>query len=434
MTDKPRPGFAGPIAYLTGEYPRATDTFIQREVMALRASGISVLTCSMRRTPPEHHVGNEQREEARQTFNVMPSTKSPIVSVGSHVRAFVGSPRRYLAAFALAMRTGSPGLRARMYQLIYFAEAVVLAVHLKKAGVVHLHNHIAMSSGSVAMIASAVSGIPHSFTMHGPDIFFEPQRWRLDEKIARATFVACISDFCRSQGMIFSDPIHWSKMHVVHCGVTLSRYSESRGGRADAAAGMGPRILFVGRLAAVKGLPILFDAAKNLLPMLPNLRVTLIGDGPERRELEDRACSLGLADAVHFAGYKSQDEVAAALRTTDMLILPSFAEGLPVVLMEAMAGEVPVISTRIAGVAELVEDGVNGLLIPPGDVGSIEQAIQRLSNDPELRARMGAAGRRKVAAEFDVEKEAGWLAQLFETYASGAEKPAKRPAPKCAGA
>lgn len=396
------------IAYLTGEYPRATDTFILREVQGLRALGLDVVTCSVRTTGPEHHVGPEQKAEAAATFKLLDAAKNPARLIKAHLRA-LRQPGRYFRALRLAVRTSPPGLRNLLYQLFYFAEAAVLADHLHSAGVTHLHNHIAKSSCTVAMITSAISGIPYSFSLHGPDIFFEPHHWRLDAKIETASFVACISDFCRSQAMIFGARDHWNKLHIIHCGVEPERYA--KGPRPDS-----PTLLFVGRLAAVKGVPVLFEALQSVIEQHPDVRLHLIGDGPERARLEKQASDMGLADHLTFLGYQSQAAVAEALSSTDIFVLPSFAEGVPVVLMEAMAAEVPVVTSRIAGVPELVSDGESGLLVPPGAPGPLAAALNRLLADPDLRARMGAAGRAKVAAEFASATEAAKLKTLFETY------------------
>lgn len=411
MTRPTRAPLPGPIAYLTGEYPRATDTFIQREAAALRALGVEVLTCSIRPTGPEHHVGPEQVAEAAATFNVLPEARRPWRLIGAHMRCFAAAPRRYLAALALALRTGAPGLRGLVYQLFYFAEAGVLARHLARRGVFHLHNHFGNSSCSVAMLASAIGGVPYSYTLHGPAELFEPMRWRIDEKIARASFVACISHFARSQGMLFSDPRCWTKLHVVHCGVDPARYD--RPGRRDPAA---PTLLFVGRLAAIKGLPVLFEALGRLRARHPALRLVLIGDGPERRALEAQAAAAGLAQAVEFLGYRSQEAVADQLARADVFLLPSFAEGVPVVLMEALAASVPVVASRVAGVAELVDDGVSGYLAPPGDPYALADRIDALLSDPALRARFGEAGRRRVRQDFDSAAEAARLLDLIHAY------------------
>lgn len=406
------------IAVLTGEYPRASDTFIQREVAGLRAAGHEVLTCSIRRTGSEHLVGPEQRAEQAATFHVLPAARSPFRLLKSHLR-WMGSPRRYLSALALALRTAPPGLRGHLYQAIYFAEAGVLAAHLADEGVEHLHNHIAKASCTVAMLASALSGLPYSFTIHGPDVFFAPGHWRIDVKAARARFVACISDYARAQLMCFAPEESWPRLHVVHCGVDPSRYGTRAGGA-------GKRLLFVGRLAAVKGVPLLLEAVAALAKDIPGLQLTLIGDGPERGALEARALDLGIAGHCSFVGWRGQAEVAEALSRADLLCLPSFAEGVPVVLMEAMAARLPVVATRIAGIPELVEDGVHGRLVPPGDGAALRAAIATLLADAQARARMGEAGRAKVVADFDAGVEARRLSALIQAYATGA-LPSKRP-------
>lgn len=396
------------IAYLTGEYPRATDTFIQREVAELRKLGFNVQTCSIRRTAKEHLVGPEQQAEAAQTFQVL-ETLASLRGLMTVLRAILWP--RFWSALTLAWRTAPKGVRGRLYNLIYLAEAVVLAAQLRRQGVEHLHNHIAKASCTVAMLASHLSGIPYSFTLHGPDIFFEPIHWRLDEKIRRAQFVACISHFCRSQAMVFSDAGDWDKLHIVHCGVEPARYAVRQPSAER------PQIVFVGRLAGVKGVPVLLQVCRDLASDMP-FDLTLIGDGPERAQHEALAQDLGLTN-VTFAGYQSQSRVAEVLSSADLLVLPSFAEGVPVVLMEAMAARVPVVTTRIAGVPELVEDGRSGLLVAPGETAALSQATQTLLTDPDLRTRMGEAGRAKVMAEFDIAQEAAWLGTLVTEHHAG---------------
>ncbi|ETA49693.1 glycosyltransferase [Ponticoccus alexandrii] len=409
------------IAYLTGEYPRASDTFIQREVAALRALGHPVETCSIRTTGAEHLVGPEQRDEHARTFKVLDACKSPRRFLSAHMR-WMQRPGRYLRALALAWRTAPKGIKGRLYNLIYFAEAAVLADHLAQRGVEHLHNHIAKASCTVAMLASELSGIPYSFTIHGPDIFFEPHHWRIDEKAARARFVACISDFCRSQLMCFAGQEHWDRFHIIHCGVDPARYRP--------APHEGQELLFVGRLAAVKGVPVLLEAVAALQPQFPALRLTLIGDGPDRAALEAQARALGLGETVQFLGYRSQSEVAEALSETDVFTLPSFAEGVPVVLMEALASHVPVVTTQIAGVPELVRDGASGRLVPPGDTQALEQAIAGLLRSDSLRRTMGAEGRARVETAYDIRREAARLSSLFCGYIDGTAMPRRPEVPE----
>ncbi len=410
-------GDAEKLAYLTGEYPRATDTFIQREVAALRDLGHNITTCSIRKTGAEHLVGEEQKAEAANTFYVLNAAKKPIHLLKCHFKFLRENPARYARAAWLALRTNQGGLRNSIYQFFYFLEAAVLGAHLRDNGVTHLHNHIAKSSCSVAMLMSEMTGIPFSFTLHGPDIFFAPGFWRLDKKIEKAKFVSCISHYCRSQAMAHSDSAHWDKLHIVHCGVDPARYdgAPARGGK---------RLLFVGRLAAVKGLPVLLEALKGQ----PDLSLTVIGDGPDRKALERAAKPLGAR--IEFVGYKSQTEVAEALKSHDIFVLPSFAEGVPVVLMEAMATARPVVTTQIAGVPELVEDRISGRLVAPGDVDALSEVLADLVDSPQSQSDMGQAGRAKVLKEFTLSSEAAWLSQLLIGYAAGTPPKALRPTSK----
>ncbi len=399
----------GPVAYLTGQYPRATDTFIQREVAALRAHGVDIKTYTIRKTDATHHVGPEQKAEYAATFAVLEAARNPLTAARAHGSLLRHSPKAYLRALALAAKTSSPGVLASLTQCAYFLEAGVLARELKKNKTAHLHNHFANSSCSVAMLASALADVSFSFTMHGPAIFFEPRKWRIDEKIARAAFVSCISNFCRSQGMIFADPQHWDKMHIVHCGVTPARYAAARDARPD-----GPtRLATVLRLDPIKGVRVLIDALAALSDSGRDLEAVIIGDGPLRAELEAEAADRGLGDAIRFAGYLSQDAVAEELRRADIFVLPSFAEGVPVVLMEAMASGLPVVATQVGGVSELVDHQESGLLTPPGDIAALIDALARLIDDPALRAQYGAHGRQVVERAFDVDKEALKLKRLI---------------------
>ena len=209
--------------------------------------------------------------------------------------------------------------------------------------------------------------------------------------------------------MNFSAPDHWAKLHIVHCGIEPDRYVPNERTRTK-------NLLFVGRLAGVKGVPVLLDALKMLKEKHANLEVTLIGDGPERAALESRSQDMGLAQMVDFVGYKSQSDVAETLSNTDIFVLPSFAEGVPVVLMEAMAARVPVITTHVAGIPELIEDGTHGILTHPGDASSLAGAIEKLLSNSALATEMGKTGREKVSAEFNIETEAAWLAELFGAY------------------
>jgi glycosyltransferase involved in cell wall biosynthesis len=387
------------IGFMTGQYPRATDTFIQREVAALRAFGHHVQTFSVRMPSQKENVGPEISAGRKSTIYLLP----PRGLLVAHVTQILSSPRRYFAALTLAWKICPPGISAIARQAAYFAEAAMLVRLMKKHALSHLHNHFADSSCSVAVIAAAMGEISYSFTIHGPAEFYEPKFWRIDEKVRRALFVNCISHFCRSQVMLFAPLDCWDKLRIVHCGVDLDAFKVKRH------QGRGSRLLFVGRLAAVKGLPILFEA----LAKLEGVTLDIAGDGPDGRLLEERVRALNLSSRVNFFGYQSQEQVRELLKLADAFVMSSFAEGVPVVLMEAMAAGVPVVATRIAGTPELVHDGQNGLLVAPGDIDAMANAVDRLLKDADLRNRFAIAGRQDIEREFNIQTESRWFATIL---------------------
>ncbi|MBW4646354.1 MAG: glycosyltransferase family 4 protein [Goleter apudmare HA4340-LM2] len=399
------------IAYLTGEYPRATDTFIQREVATLREQGVEVHTFSVRRTGDEHMVGTEQKQERDRTFYILPP--NPLNLLLAHLGLLLSSPSRYFRAIKLAWSTSQPGLQGGIYQLFYFLEAGILAQQILQRNISHLHNHFPDSSGSVAMLAAELGGFTFSFTMHGPYIFFEPHRWRIDEKIKRALFVACISYYCRSQGMIFVPTDKWNRMHIIHCGIDPALFT------SVAHQEWSKRLLYVGRIAAAKGLPILLESLVSLKRSHPEVILTVVGDGPDRIALEQMATQLGLNEHVNFVGYQSQAEVRRYIQESDVFVMSSFAEGIPVVLMEAMAAGLPVVATQIAGISELVENDINGYLVPPGDVAILADRVAKLLADQQLRNQLGKAGRAKVQQDFNIEHEVTWLRQVMGAALQG---------------
>jgi glycosyltransferase involved in cell wall biosynthesis len=410
------------IAYMTGEYLRVSPfVFVYREVAALRELGVHVETFSVRGACPEELVSPEQKAEQETTHILVPC--SLVKLVGAHLRLALSSPGRYAGALRLAVATRPPGLKGFLYQMAYFLEAGLLAEEMRRRRLSHLHNHFANSSCNVAMLAAELGGFTFSFTMHGPAIFFEPRHWRVDEKLKRALFVCCISHYCRSQAMIWAPPERWDRLHIVHCGV------DPQGYEPVTHEGEGKRLLFVGRLAKVKGLVVLLEALAAMHARRPDLRLALIGDGPDRSRLERSAVDLGVKQQVQFLGYKSHEEVQAELRKADVFVMASFAEGVPVVLMEAMATGLPVVATRVAGVPELVDDGVSGFITPPGNPDKLAEKIEGLIADHALRTKFGRVGREKVEQEFNARREAVWLRDIMTAALEGRVMPT-RPSPE----
>jgi glycosyltransferase involved in cell wall biosynthesis len=289
---------------------------------------------------------------------------------------------------------------------------MILAGHCRRAGVRHLHAQFADAATDVALLVANYGGggWTWSLAVHGPVEFYNVEALRLREKIARATFVQAISDFGRSQLMTLAPEDEWSKLHVVHCGIEPDVYRpEPAAERADGDL----RIICVGRLVHLKGQSVLVEAVAELKRRGVGCRVVFVGDGPSGERLAAQAAALGTGAHVELLGSVGQHEIRRHYLEADVFCLPSFAEGVPVVLMEAMALERPVVTTQIMGIPELVEHGVSGLLVPPGRVDRLADALQELATDSARRAEMGAAGRRKVVAEFDVNRSAERLREIF---------------------
>jgi colanic acid/amylovoran biosynthesis glycosyltransferase len=397
------------IAYVCNLYPSVSNTFIRREVEALRRRGVDVGTISIHRAPPEEVIADADREALRTTLAVLPPRLGR--TGRAHLAALRRSPGGYLRALRFALCAGPAGARGRLWQLFYFAEAMVVWRHCERERRRHLHAHFAWQATDVAMIAAEFGGPGWSWslTVHGPDEFFELSRNRLAAKVRHARFAVFISDFGRSQLMGRLDERDWPKLHVVHCGVNTDEFDAER-----APERAGPlRVLSIGRLTPLKGQTVLLEAIAELRRRGVEVEATLAGPGPRREELERRARALGLEGSIQLPGAISQDRIRELYRRADVFCLSSFAEGIPVVLMEAMAMRVPVVATRINGIPELIEDGVSGLLVPPGRPDLLADALERLAGDPELRDRLAVAARARVEDDFELESCAAQLRSLF---------------------
>lgn len=395
------------LAYFTNTYPRATDTFIRREVIGLRKRGFDVKTYSVKKSGASHDVDEEVIQEKAQTTFILPA--NPAALLAHTIQLLFNQPRKFLKCLGLAFTCARPGIRGHLLQLAYFLEAIELAHYLKKDGIQHVHNHFGDNSGSVTLFASRLSGIPFSISIHGPHIFFDALYWSLDVKAKYARFIACIGHFCRSQLMLYTEQQDWEKFTIIRCGIDAQRFQY----RPPSASKH--QLLYVGRLDAEKGLPILFQSLNHLKSIGYDFRVVLLGDGADRATLEQQARDLGIFDMLDFRGFVDQDAIAQALIESDIFVLPSFAEGIPVSFMEAMAVGVPVVATRVAGVSELIEDEKTGLLAHASDPKSLASAIQRYFDEPELCQRVAMQGHEKVLSEFNIEDQVEKLAGLFKS-------------------
>lgn len=399
------------IACLVNTYPRASHSFIRREVAALERRGHEVLRLAMRSDRAALTDPADLAEDAR-TEHVLEMGAWRLLT--SAARQIMRHPRGALAALRLALSCGArgaggpDGTGGRLRHLVYWVEAAHIARRCEDAGVTRLHAHFGTNPATVAMLAHQMGAPPFSFTVHGPEEFDAPLALSLAEKIARAADVVAISSFGRSQLCRWSAPGHWGKIAVVHCGIEPARFPDP----APLPEG-GPHLVAIGRLAPQKGFALLVQAMVQAAPDLPDLRLTLVGDGELRLQIEAAIAAAGLGGRIRLAGWQDEAGVRAALAGATALILPSFAEGLPVVVMEAMAAGRPVIATAIAGVPELVTPDV-GWLVPAGDAGALAGAIRTLAATPRAQLQaMGTAARARVLARHDIDREAAKLARLF---------------------
>jgi glycosyltransferase involved in cell wall biosynthesis len=403
------------LAYLCNRYPAISHTFILGEILALRRLGAAIATISLRRSDRGHLLAPVDQAEFATTHAILPVR--PWTLAALHLRALARQPRRYLGTLAQALRLGRGTARGSLWQLFYFAEAVLVWERCRRERLRHIHAQFTSPSTDVAMLAARLGDgngpWSFSFAAHGTDILTGDQGL-LAEKVRRASFVICVSDFGRSQLMGLVEQEHWPKLHVVRCGIDTERFrSAATRARTDPV-----RLLAVGRLHPVKGHAILLEALRLLLDEGVSVALTLVGDGPLRASLERRAAELGVGNAVTFAGNVGQDAILDFYEAADVFCLPSFGEGIPVVLMEAMAMRLPVVASGVMGIPELVDDGLNGLLVPPGRPDRLAAALGRLIDEPALRRELGESGRAKVADQHDSARNAEALLHVMRACLS----------------
>ncbi len=393
------------LAYFTNTYPRATDTFIRREVIGLRERGFEVLTFSVRKTGSDHDVDNEVIAEKRNTHYLLPC--SPLKLVKTHFKALTSKPGNYLKTLALAYKTSRPGIKGHALQLMYFLEAILLSQLVEEHQVEHLHNHLGDNSGTVTLLSAKFSNITYSISIHGPHIFFDGLHWALDAKTANSKFISCIGHFCKSQMMLYSNKEDWDKFKIIRCGINPEQFSFRE------PSDQVKKLVYVGRLSAEKGVPVLFESLAQLKQQGYHFELTLLGDGEDRQRLESSAEQFQLTDSVIFKGFVDQKTIADTLNASDIFVLPSFAEGIPVALMEAMAMGVPVIATYVGGVTELVIDKVTGQVVYPSDKNGLANAIAYYLDNPDACKTIAHNARQKVVEEFNIDDQVDKLAKLL---------------------
>jgi colanic acid/amylovoran biosynthesis glycosyltransferase len=394
------------IAYFINQYPKVSHSFIRREIRALERQGIEIQRIALRGWDGEL-VDEDDLQERASTQYVLQEGAGPLILAA--LRMLLTAPGRFMASLVVAIRMSRRSGRALPYHLAYLAEACRVLPWLKSFGAVHVHAHFGTNSAEVVMLAQVLGGPPYSFTVHGPEEFDKPQFLGIGEKMRRSSFVIAVSSYGRSQLFRWVEPAQWPKVKVVHCGLEPAFYD------------IGPvpvpavtRLVCVGRLCEQKGQFLLVEAVARLAGKGSPIELVLAGDGELRSEIEAFISDRGIQDCVRITGWISGERVREEMLAARALVLPSFAEGLPVVIMEAMALRRPVLATYVAGIPELVIAGKHGWLFPAGDADALVAAIEDCFNRSvdELRS-MGEAGHTRVVERHAIDVEAAKLAAFF---------------------
>jgi colanic acid/amylovoran biosynthesis glycosyltransferase len=396
------------LAYVVSQYPKLSEAFVIREILQLKRLGFRIEVASIN-SPDRSGKALTQDEisETASTYYVIPH--GVLGALMGHVHGIVSETAGYLRGLKHVFRLGKFDLRALAMNLFYMTEALMIGRWMKRRGFRHVHAHLGSQAATVGWFVKAVFGFGYSITVHGPDEFYDAHRHYLTEKVIAADFVVCISNFARSQLMKLSPYQHWAKLVVSRLGIDPNIFVP--------APARAPRdtfeIICVGRLAPAKGQHLLLDAVAQMRAQGRSVRLRLVGDGSDRPSLEAQARALALGDACVFEGPVNQDRIRELYQQADCFCIPSFAEGIPVVLMEAMAMAIPCVSTHITGIPELIRTGQDGLLVAPSDLEGLTSALCRLMDNPQERALMGRQGRERVMAQYDLAANVQRLATIF---------------------
>jgi glycosyltransferase involved in cell wall biosynthesis len=388
-------------------FPKLTETFVLDEILGLEARGIRVEVFPLWREHAE--VVHPEARAVVDRAHFLPTLDLTILK--DLLDALRGRPRVLLGTLWVLLKANWRSPRFLLGALAIFPKAVSFARRMRELGVDHVHAHFASHPAAAAFVVGRLAGLPWSFTAHGSDLHREQAM--LAEKVAEATFVVAISEYNRRFILDRVGPAFADRVRIVHCGVEPERFM-----RAVSTADVF-EFACVGTLHAVKGQRTLIDACAGLERAGIDWRCHLVGDGPDRAALEERARALGLQDRIVFHGALERGGVREVLAGVDVSVAPSVPtqdgrrEGIPVVLMEAAACALPLVGSRLSGIPELVRDEETGLLIEPGDVDGLVRALLRLAGDPELRCRLGAAARALVEQEFSLARNVERLESAF---------------------
>ena len=395
------------VAYLVNQYPAVSHTFIRREIFALERQGVTVDRISLTGwdLPLVDPDDISERDKTRYV------QKGGVASLlGEAVKTAIRQPGAFFKALGAALSMSRNAMRPLPYHLIYLAQACRVRNWVAETGATHLHAHFGTNPAEIACLVRILGGPTYSFTNHGSNELDGAPRLHFPKKIGGAKFAVAVSHYCRSQLLRVIPYTDWDKLKVIHCGLDADYFADEPLPLPEA-----PRFLCVGRLSPVKGHLLLIDAFAEVHAAHPEARLTLAGEGDEMRPaIEARIAELGIGEAVEITGWVDADRVKAELRRATALVQPSLIEGLPVVIMEAMARKRPVVSTFIAGIPELVQPGRTGWIIPAGDVPALAETLKEvIATDVETLTQMGEMGQARARDRHLIDTEAAKLKALF---------------------
>ena len=396
------------MAYVVSQYPMLSMIFIIREVIQLRNLGFRIDVASINAADRGREGLTEaEAAEADMTYYVIPDGVRG--ALNAHGKTLMNQPKDYFRGWIRAIKLAGLDIRRLIYNSAYLTEALMIGTWMKSRNQTHLHAHLGSQAATIAMFVKEVFGFGFSITVHGPDEFYDADRQYLGEKVIKSDFICCISNFARSQLSKLSPYEHWHKLKVARLGVDPSIFKPKKFNASPDVF----EVICVGRLCSAKGQHVLVDAIDSIIKQGKKIRLRIVGDGVDRQSLEKHVQETGLEKDIIFEGAVNQDRIRDLYSHADAFSIPSFAEGIPVVLMEAMSMEIPCVTTRITGIPELIRDGVDGLLVAPSDAQGLADALIKLMDNPELRKRMGKEARQRIIDKYNLEKNVDLLADVF---------------------
>jgi colanic acid/amylovoran biosynthesis glycosyltransferase len=410
MTQPLATGGTRRMAYLSAQHPMLSMIFIVREIAQLEQLGFDIEIASVNDSDrPREKLTSVEAAQADKTYYIKAHGLKG--ALAAHAHTLFTRPRRYLRGWRYAMSLAGLDLRALAMQCLYLTEALMLGRWMQRRQLAHVHVHLGSQPATVGLLAKQVFDIGLSITVHGADEFYDAWRQHLAQKVAHADFIVCISNFSRSQLMFVSESRHWHNLLVCRLGIDVTLFQPRPYARTRADEPF--HILCVGRLSAAKGQPLLIEAVARLREMGRPVSLDIVGGGVNMPVLQALVQQHGLADVVTLSGPISQDRIREHYQRADCFAMASFAEGVPVVLMEAMSMQIPCVTSHITGIPELITHEQNGLLTPPSNVAGLVEQLDRLIADPVLARCLGEAARTQVQMHYDLQGNVAKLAAIF---------------------